>query len=138
KGYFKLHCTGRYVHAAIDALADAFGGTFQTSVIPSEIERIDVRTFALAAMLNGQEIDSSFGARFSVPFALATLICHGESSLRAFSDEAVRNEEVRALCKRVYVQEEPAFTKRYPAEQWCEIQIQMVGGKTISGRCKIM
>jgi len=136
--YFKLHCTGRYVHAAIDALAEACASQAGGRIAATEIERINVRTFALAAMLNGQNIDSSFGARFSVPFALATLIVHGESSLEAFSDAAVGNPAVQQLCKRIHVQEDPAFTQRYPAEQVCELEIVTRQGKPLRGRCEIM
>ncbi|HYG41914.1 MAG TPA: MmgE/PrpD family protein [Bordetella sp.] len=138
RGYFKLHCTGRYVHAAIDALEDACAGLPSARITAEDIEWIDVRTFALAAMLNGQNIDSSFGARFSIPFALATLIVHGESSLEAFSDPAVRNTEVQSLCQRIHVQEIPGFTQRYPAEQVCEVDILTRRGETLRGRCELM
>src|SRR3546814_19787907 len=62
-GYFKLHPTGRYVHSAIDALEDAIaqaGGRID----PAGIERIEVKGYKLAAMLNGKNITTSFGRRF--------------------------------------------------------------------------
>ena len=71
----------------------------------------------LAASLNGKNIVSSFGARFSVPFALASILYHGRSGLKSFDDEAVANRQVQALVQRVFVHEEPAFTARFPAEQ---------------------
>jgi 2-methylcitrate dehydratase PrpD len=137
-GYFKLHCTGRYVHAAIDALEAAFARQPDQRIAAQDIERIDVRAFALAAMLNGRDIDSSFGARFSIPFALATLIVHGESSLEAFSESAVTNDTVQRLSKRVHVHEDASFTQRYPSEQLCTVEVLTKSGQVLQGRCNIM
>src|SRR5690606_36523075 len=72
QSYFKLHPTGRYVHSAIDALEDLLGRVAGGRLDPSQIDRIEVRAYMLAAMLAEKRIVSSFGARFSVPFAVAS------------------------------------------------------------------
>ena len=137
KSYFKLHPTGRYVHSAIDALEDLLvavpGGRLDTA----QIERIEVRAYMLAAMLAEKNIVSSFGARFSVPFALASILVHGRSGLAAFDDAAVANPQVQALAQRVDLQEEPAFTARYPAEQPVALRIAMRDGTEHSGNCTV-
>jgi 2-methylcitrate dehydratase PrpD len=136
-GYFKLHPTGRYVHAAIDALEAALAQA-PDGLDPAAVERIAVRTFKLGSMLDGQAITTSFGARFSIPFALATRLVHGTTSLAAFSDEAVANPHVQALARRIDVREDPAFTARYPAEQATEAVIRMADGRTLTGQCDVM
>lgn len=137
-GYFKLHCTGRYVHAAIDAMEDALAGEPGHRLAANEIDRVVVKAFKLGAMLDGREIDSSFGARFSIPFALATLAVHGESSLEAFGESAVRNPDVQRLARRIEVLEDPSFTERYPELQLCEVEIGTTDGRTLRGRCEVM
>jgi 2-methylcitrate dehydratase PrpD len=136
-GYFKLHPTGRYVHTAIDALEDAIvqaGGRID----PTTVERIDVKGYRLAAMLNGKNITTSFGARFSVPFALATILHHGQSGLVPFEDAAVANPDVQALVQRVYVQEDPAYTAVYPGLQRCDVTIRFNDGKPpLVGHCEM-
>jgi 2-methylcitrate dehydratase PrpD len=135
-GYFKLHPTGRYVHSAIDALEDALaqaGGRLDLAAI----ERIDVKGYKLAAMLNGKRITTSFGGRFSIPFALATILHHGKSGLDAFDDAAVANPAVQALVQRVFVEEEPAYTAAYPRRQQCDVIIYMAGRDPITGRCEM-
>jgi 2-methylcitrate dehydratase PrpD len=136
-GYFKLHPTGRYVHTAIDALEDAIaqaGGRID----PRSVERIDVKGYRLAAMLNGKNITTSFGARFSVPFALATILHHGRSGLVPFEDAAVANADVQALVQRVFVQEDPACTAVYPDVQRCDVMIRFNDGRPpLTGHCEM-
>jgi 2-methylcitrate dehydratase PrpD len=135
QGYFKLHPTGRYVHSAIDALEDALYRSGPLDL--AKIERIEVRAYKLAAMLKEKRVTSSFGARFSVPFALATILHRGRSELAAFEQAAVDNPAIQALAARVDVQEEAGYTARYPAEQRVELRIIMSDGSVHEGRCTI-
>jgi 2-methylcitrate dehydratase PrpD len=136
-GYFKLHPTGRYVHSAIDALEDALAKVPGGRLDVDHIDRIDVRAYKLAAFLGGTTVTSSFGARFSVPFALATILHHGQSGLDSFGDAAVANPTVQALTARVAVEEDPAFTASYPAQQRCIVTLRMKDGRTLTGECTV-
>ena len=138
QSYFKLHPTGRYVHSAIDALEDVLESVPGRRLAADDIERIEVRTYALAAMLAEKNVVSSFGSRFSVPFALASIVHHGRSGLGSFDDAAVANPQVQALAQRVDLQEDKSHTARYPAETPCDVRIVMKGGATYSGRCTVM
>jgi 2-methylcitrate dehydratase PrpD len=135
QSYFKLHPTGRYAHSVIDALEDLLakvaGGTLEVA----QIERIEVRAYMLAAMLAEKRVVSSFGARFSVPFALASILYHGRSGLKSFDDTAVANPQVQALAQRVDLQEDKSFTARFPAEQPVTVRIVMKSGVAHEGRC---
>jgi 2-methylcitrate dehydratase PrpD len=135
QGYFKLHPTGRYVHSAIDALEDLLSRSPALDL--AAIDRIEVKAYRLAAMLAEKCVTSSFGARFSVPFALATLLYHGRSDLAAFEQPAVDNPTIQALAARVLVQEEASYTARYPAEQPCDIRIVLSDGRALEGHCTI-
>jgi 2-methylcitrate dehydratase PrpD len=135
QGYFKLHPTGRYVHSAIDALEDLLSRSGPLDL--ARIERIEVKAYKLAAMLKEKRVTSSFGARFSVPFALATLLHRGRSELAAFEQEAVDNPAIQVLAARVDVQEDPGYTARYPAEQRVDLRIVMSDGSAHEGRCTI-
>jgi len=135
QGYFKLHSTGRYVHSAIDALEDLLSRSGELDL--GTIERIDVKAYRLAAMLKEQRVTSSFGARFSVPFALATILHHGRSELAAFEQAAVDNPAIQALAARVHVQEEPSYTARYPDEQLVDLRMMLSTGQTLEGHCTI-
>jgi 2-methylcitrate dehydratase PrpD len=137
KSYFKLHCSGRYAHSAIDALEDALAKTPGNRIDPSRIERIDVDAYSLAALLGGKNITTSFGARFSVPFALATILYHGKSGLSSFDETAVANRTVQDLISRVFVTENPSYTAAFPEKQLCDVKIKLTDGSVITGRCEV-
>ena len=138
QNYFKLHPTGRYVHSAIDALEDLLrnvpGGRLNIDLIKA----IRVRTYMLAAMLAEKNVVSSFGARFSLPFALASILYHGRSGLASFDEQAVANPKIRALTALVDLQEDERHTARYPDEQPCDLLITLTDGTTLEGHCTVM
>lgn len=138
QGYFKLHPAGRYSHAAIDALRDALAKAPQERVDPGSVERIEVKAFQMAALLSGKNITTSFGSKFSIPFALATILVHGRSGVDCFDERAVANPSVQALTAKVDVTEEPAYTRAYPERQLCDVIIRLKGGETLTGRCEVM
>ena len=138
QSYFKLHPTGRYIHSAIDALEDLLSRIPGGRLDVRQIERIEVRTYALAAMLAEKRVTSSFGSRFSVPFALASILYHGRSGLTSFDDAAVANADVQALAQRVDLQEDKTHTARYPRETPCDVRIVMRDGSLHAGTCVFM
>lgn len=137
RSYFKLHPTGRYVHSAIDALEDLLAKVPGGRLDPAAIERLDVSAYMLAVMLREKSVQTSFGARFSVPFALASIIVRGRSGLASFDDAAVANPEIQALAKRVEVSEDKSFTARYPAEQPVTVRAVMRDGSIHEGHCVV-
>jgi len=137
EGYLKLYPTARYVHSAIDALADALAKAAGGRVEAAAIERIDVRAYRLAAYLSNQTPKDWFGTRFSIPFAIATLINGGRSSLEAFSDAAVADPAVMALARRVRVVEDETFSAAYPAQQRVQLDLRLRDGTLYRGECVI-
>jgi 2-methylcitrate dehydratase PrpD len=137
QSYFKLHPTGRYVHSVIDALDDLLAQAPGARLDAGQIERIEVRAYALAAMLAEKHVVSSFGARFSVPFALASILVHGRPGLKCFEDAAVANPQIQALAQRVDMREDKTFTARYPAEQPVTLRIVLKDGAAFEGRCGV-
>ena len=137
KNYFKLHCIGRYAHSAVDALEDALAHAPGGRIDPTAVERIDVTAYSLAAGLAGKNITTSFGARFSIPFALATILHHGRSGTAEFEEAAVANPAVQALVAKVFMRHEPEYDKAFPDRQLCDVVIRMRGGTTFTGRCEV-
>jgi len=138
QGYFKLHPAGRYSHAAIDALEAALATVPGGRLDVTDIERIVVTAFQMAALLSGKNITTSFGAKFSIPFALATIIVHGRSGIDCFDLGAVRNPVIQALTAKIDVREERRYTAQYPDKQLCDVVIHLKDGRAIRGRCEIM
>ena len=134
-GYFKLHPTARSMQTAIDALEDLMTRLPPNGLAPAAILSITVSTYRLAAAKSQKVVTSSFGAKFSIPFAVATILHHGRSGLASFSDAAVANPLIRDLALRVDVVENPAHTAAYPKQQICDLEIVCRDGTRYSGRC---
>jgi 2-methylcitrate dehydratase PrpD len=137
QSYFKLYCAGRYAHSAIDALLDAQSKAPRGRIDPAIVERIDVDAYSLCAYLGGKNITTSFGARFSVPFALATVLHHGHGGLSAFDDAAVADPAVQDLVSRVFVESNQKYTDAFPEKQLVDVKIALKDGSVITGHCDV-
>jgi 2-methylcitrate dehydratase PrpD len=137
QSYFKLHPIGRYAHSALDALEDLMAKVPGGRLAADQVERIEVRAYFFCSILAAKNIVSSFGARFSVPFALASVIHHGRSGLKSFDEAAVANPTVQALTQRVDLKEDKSFTARWPVEQPVALRIVMKNGAVHEGQCTI-
>ena len=125
--YFKLHSCCRYNHGTLDAVdAIAAQGSLPA---PEAIDRIEVRSYHLAAELDDRAPRNTLAAKFSIPFAVATRLVHGHSRLAAFTWDAVRDERVLALAQRVSVTEDPSMTARLPAERPARVEIHGHDGR---------
>jgi 2-methylcitrate dehydratase PrpD len=136
EGYLKRHPTARYAHSAIDALEAALTRVPDGRLDPEAIARIEVRAYQLCAYLANPAPSGWFGTRFSVPFALATLIVGGRDGLTAFGDEAVADPRVMGLASRVELAEDPDLTAAYPAFQRVRLAIELHDGTRFEGRCE--
>jgi len=131
RNYFKRHAACRFNHGALDVVAGllAQGGPIDTKSVAS----ISVKTYSLAAQLDGNAPGNMLAAKFSVPFCVATMLHHGEASVEAFRGAALANEEILALAKRVSVEEDPAMTAMLPAKRPASVTIRMQDGAEIAG-----
>ncbi|MDB5808803.1 MAG: hypothetical protein JWN94_925 [Betaproteobacteria bacterium] len=134
-GYFKLHPTARSIQTAIDALEDLMAKAPAGGIDAARISRITADTYRLAASKAQKNVTNSFGAKFSIPFAVATILHHGRSSLDAFGDAAVVNPAIQALAQRVEITENTRYSDAYPREQICDLDVVFNDGTKLSGRC---
>jgi len=134
--YFKLHSCCRYNHGSLDAL-DAIEAAQGPLPAPEEIERIEVRSYHLAAELDDPAPRNTLAAKFSVPFAVATRLVNGHSAMASFTWEAVRNPRILALAQKVSLSEDPAMTKRLPMERPARVVITATDGRQWVGEAGV-
>ncbi len=127
--YFKLHSCCRYNHGALDALDLLLA---REPVAPDAVERIDVASYLYAAELDDQAPRNTLGAKFSVPFAVATRLVRGSSAVENFTWDALRDERVQALAKRVFVVEDKAMTSRLPQVRPARVDLRLRDGRTLT------
>lgn len=127
--YFKLHSCCRYNHGALDALDLLLA---REPVTPDAVERVDVASYLYAAELDDQAPRNTLGAKFSVPFAVATRLVRGSSAVENFTWDALRDERVQALAKRVFVVEDKAMTARLPQVRPARVDLRLRDGRTLT------
>lgn len=129
RNYFKLHSCCRYNHGALDALDLLLA---REPVAPDAIERVDVASYLYAAELDDQAPRNTLGAKFSVPFAVATRLARGSSAVENFTWDALRDERVQALARRVFVTEDKAMTSRLPQVRPARVDLRLRDGRTLT------
>jgi 2-methylcitrate dehydratase PrpD len=128
RNYFKMHACCRYNHGTLDALEKILA---QRPLKADEVESVDVETYSLAAQLCDRNPRNMLAAKFSIPFAVATLIVHGRTDVTCFTPEAVRNDAVQALAKKVEVKEDPKLTAMMPARRPSRIRVTLKSGEKL-------
>jgi 2-methylcitrate dehydratase PrpD len=131
RGFIKIYACGRYIHGALECVEALMA---RRPLPPESIKAIRVRTYAMAASLGHAEVHSEFGSRFSLPFAVASLICHGRAGLDNHDASAVADPRIRTLARRVEVAEDPDFTRAFPQRQPTEVTVVLADGTEISER----
>jgi 2-methylcitrate dehydratase PrpD len=129
RNYFKLHSCCRYNHGALDALDNLLA---REDVSADAVERVDVASYLYAAELDDQAPRNTLAGKFSVPFAVATRLVRGSSRVENFTWDAVRDERVRAVAKRVFVTEDKAMTARLPQFRPARVDLRLRDGRTVS------
>lgn len=129
RNYFKLHSCCRYNHGALDAL-DILLAT--EKVAADAVERVDVATYLYAAELDDQAPRNTLAGKFSVPFAVATRLVRGSSRVENFTWDAVRDGQVQALAKRVFVNEDKTMTAKLPQFRPARVDLRLRDGRTLS------
>jgi 2-methylcitrate dehydratase PrpD len=97
------------------------------------IARIEVETYVWAAQLDAPAPTNMLAAKFSLPFAVATTLVHGEASVPAFRAPALTDPRIAELAGRVSVAEDPALSAMLPDLRPARVAIHLADGRVLSG-----
>lgn len=128
RNYFKMHACCRYNHGTLDALEKILA---KRRLEAEEVQSVHVETYSLAAQLSDRNPQNMLAAKFSIPFAVATLIVHGRTDAACFKPQAVRTDAIRALAKRVEVKEDPKLTAMMPSRRPSRVRVTLKSGETL-------
>jgi len=129
RNYFKMHSCCRYNHATLDALAQI--RLQEPGLAPGDVESITVETYGLAVELDEPAPRNVLAAKFSVPFAVATVLKTGTSGVQSFTMDKVRDAETLALAARVSVREDPAMTAELLHKRPARVSVTLKDGRTL-------
>jgi len=128
RNYFKEYACCRYNHSSLDALYKIMRQQKGGKLDPKNIETIKVETYSLAAQLSWKQPDNMLAAKFSIPFAIATTVIHGNSGIGSFLPEKVDQFEIKQLASRVEVEEKEEFTQMMPSRRPSRVIVKLKNG----------
>jgi len=117
---------------AVLALRQRYQFTFQ------DIDRVKVGIFDVAYNIigGGEEGDKTAvstkeQADHSLPFVLAVALIDGQVMPEQYTPERIQREDVQTLLRVISVEPSPGFSKRFPKEMPCRVEITLKDGRVI-------
>ncbi|MGE0874535.1 MAG: MmgE/PrpD family protein [Burkholderiales bacterium] len=114
----------RFEHGAIDLAIAAHA----EGVAPAQIREVAVRLYRTDVLSYHREPRNPVDAQFNVPYGVAVALVRGRVSLADFTEQAIRDEAVLAVSRRVEVVEDDEYTARYPQDYWIEMKVRLQDG----------
>ncbi|WP_083851084.1 MmgE/PrpD family protein [Halogranum rubrum] len=127
RGYFKRHAACRYTHPVLDALTQIRA---DHDVSAADVDAVTVETYPAAATLSNPEPTNALQAKFSIPFAVGTVLTTGTTGKEAFTDEAL-TEDAYKLARRVTVTVADDVAARVPDERGARVRVTLDNGETL-------
>jgi 2-methylcitrate dehydratase PrpD len=123
----KRYPCGGLGHAAIDATLE-----LRDEIRGADVAAIRAGITRYAASRIGATYPASIeSAKFSMPYLAAWTALHGAPLLQAFTEEAIRDEAVKALARKVSVSLDPEFADVMD-ESPARVTVTLADGRTIS------
>jgi 2-methylcitrate dehydratase PrpD len=102
EGYTKLYACCQHLHATVEALLDLRPAVLGAGAI-DRIESVEIATHALARPLMNERPDTTLGAKFSLPHAVASALVMGSGGAEAFAFDTLTRSDIGGLRAKVRV-----------------------------------
>jgi 2-methylcitrate dehydratase PrpD len=133
---FKFHASCRHTHPAADALLQAMRAHQLTA---GQIIRVRAHVHQAAIDVLGPVTDPQtvHQAKFSMGFVLALIALYGRAGVTDFTDNALRDPQIRSFLGRVEMMLDPEIDGAYP-ERWIGlVEVETVDGGHIVSRVDV-
>ena len=131
---FKPYPACHFIHSPLDAIGMALAGR---EIVPDDIERIVVELPVAGIPLVCEPIAAkvaprtAYDAKFSVQYALAARLLHGDVSVETFTAQAIEEPKVLELARRVICR--AGDFASYPGALPGRVAIHLRDGTTLEG-----
>jgi 2-methylcitrate dehydratase PrpD len=136
KSFIKIHACARSIHPALDLIEEVMAKSPGGRIDPREVERIDFHAYFSPTSLAHKNPKTPFGSKFSLPFAVASLIYHGRGQLANFDDQAFANPVIHDLAQRVNISENAQYTAVFPEKQPCDVKVALKNGRVLEAHAQ--
>ena len=128
RNYFKFHACCRYNHPTLDAVHAL---RVRHEIAPEEIDSVRVTTVPFPAGMVGAYPENPLAARFSIPYAVAAALVHGETGTGAFQPQAIEAQQARALAGKVQVTMDSAMSMRRDDGDTARVAVRLADGREL-------
>ncbi len=129
QGFIKAYAMCRFGHPAIEA-AEGLLHKFDFDI--KDIAEVVIDTFDWAATLSDQSPKKDLAAKFSVPWAVASMLVRKSGGAFEFSDEGLCDETVRSISTKTTVREDPSYSSMTPSKRPARITLRTKSGQTFT------
>ena len=130
KSYTKPYASCRYTHPSVEAAIH-----LRKEIPAQDVARIDIKTYDLAVSGHDHtEIPGSYSAKMSIPYATAAGLLYGKAGFAEFTEEAVADEQILDVTRRIHVEADDALSAVFPGIQAAVVQITAADGRTFTER----
>lgn len=120
KSYTKPYASCRYTHPAVEAAIH-----LRKRVKLEDVKEINIRTYDLAVSGHDHtEIPGSYSAKMSIPYATAAGFIYGKAGLQEFSGDAVKDNKILSLTKKISVLADDDLSAAFPSIQAAVVTIR--------------
>jgi 2-methylcitrate dehydratase PrpD len=130
---FKFHASCRHTHPAADALLQAMQ---ERNLGADSVARVRAHVHQAAIDVLGPVTDPQtiHQSKFSMGFVLALIALRGRAGVTEFTDEALRDPDVRRFADRVEMVYDPEIDAEYP-DRWIGlVEVQTTDGERFTSR----
>lgn len=133
EGYTKLYACCQHLHATVEALLDLRPALLAAGSVEA-IDSVEIATHALARPLMNVRPDTTLGAKFSLPHAVASTLVMGSGGADAFAFDTLERPEIDALRQRVTVK---AYETDLPPpnDRPARAEVRLRDGRVLSAEC---
>lgn len=133
EGYTKLYACCQHLHATVEALLDLRPALLAAGSVEA-IDSVEIATHALARPLMNPRPDTTLGAKFSLPHAVASALVMGSGGADAFAFDTLARPDIEALRGRVTVK---AYESDLPPpnDRPARADIRLRDGRVLSAEC---
>ncbi len=128
QNYFKMHACCWYNHPVLDAVQDLLQRErFQGS----EVDHIRVEAPPMAMTMANPQPPNMLAAKFSIPYAVAAAVVHGETGVDAFYPQQVADPQISALAKKVEVHADERMDLRRYDYPTARVTVTLTDGRSL-------
>ncbi|MDW3221582.1 MAG: MmgE/PrpD family protein [Paracoccaceae bacterium] len=127
--YIKPYPICRWAHAAIDGAGEVCTAH---NLRPEHIKYIEIRSFHNAVQLFSGMPETTSMAQYSLPFAVANMIAHGQIGLEHISGKGLCDPVVAELVAKTKMVEDARHESRFPAGRWADVTLHLHDGRILA------